>query len=161
MSDPLATCIKPPFKADYRGGYVFNADNLMFAEIRGWGTLQRNKDGEKIQDYNLKFMVDAMNEKAAAKDDLAHIEHQAKECGWKGIETNQTAAQFLAAEVQKIPKLVVYAEQTEAKIKKVAQALRNLRACDKGLYMHPGDGASTMMMAARHEADVLIDELGD
>lgn len=53
-----------PFRADFRGGYVFSGD-LMFAQVRGWGQLQYEPDSEKTQDAHLQFMVDALNEKAA------------------------------------------------------------------------------------------------
>lgn len=64
MSD-LKRYVKAPFRADFRGGYVFTADGLMFAQIRGWGQLQREPDAAKIQDAHLQFLVDALNEKAA------------------------------------------------------------------------------------------------
>lgn len=58
--------IKGPFKADFHGGYIFGTpDNFMFAQVRGWGELGYSKDAEKIQDANLQFMVDALNEKVA------------------------------------------------------------------------------------------------
>ena len=58
--------IKGPFKADFLGGYIFSgSDNFMFGEVRGWGALGYEKEGAKIQDANLQFMVDALNEKAA------------------------------------------------------------------------------------------------
>lgn len=57
--------VSGPFKADFRGGYVFSGpDNFMFGQVRGWGQLQYGKDAEAIQDANLQFMVDALNEKA-------------------------------------------------------------------------------------------------
>ncbi len=56
---------KAPFTADFLGGYIFNADGFMFAQVRGWGELQhKEKDPEAAQDANLQFMVDALNEKA-------------------------------------------------------------------------------------------------
>lgn len=58
--------LEGPFRADFLGGYVFcGPDNFMFAQVRGWGTLQYGKDAEAIQDSHLQFMVDALNEKAA------------------------------------------------------------------------------------------------
>lgn len=65
MSPINAKYIKGPFKPDFHGGYIFTADNFMFGEVRGWGALSYEKDSEKIQDANLQFMVDALNEKVA------------------------------------------------------------------------------------------------
>jgi hypothetical protein len=57
--------IKGPFKADFHGGYVFSGpDNFMFAQVRGWGALQYKANAETVQDENLQFLVDALNEKA-------------------------------------------------------------------------------------------------
>lgn len=59
---------KGPFRADFNGGYVWAGTDemkLMFAQIRGWGQLQYLKDGDKLQDEHLQFLVDALNEKAA------------------------------------------------------------------------------------------------
>lgn len=56
--------IKSPFRADFAGGYIFTEDNFMFAQVRGWGVLGYEKEGAKIQDANLQYMVDALNEKA-------------------------------------------------------------------------------------------------
>lgn len=73
--------IKGPFKADFRGGYIFSGpDNFTFAEVRGWGQLKYVENGEKIQDANLQFMVDALNEKASgalkkAGDEIADLSH--------------------------------------------------------------------------------------
>lgn len=55
--------IKPPFTADFNGGYVRNGDGFMFAQVRGWGQLQYEPDAEKTQDSHLQYMVDALNEK--------------------------------------------------------------------------------------------------
>ncbi len=66
MSDPVnAKYIKGPFRADKAGGYIFCLDHFMFAQVRGWGALGYSKEGAAIQDANLQFMVDALNEKAA------------------------------------------------------------------------------------------------
>ena len=57
--------IKAPFVADFDGGIVFTADGFHFADVRGWGALQYEKDGAKTQDEHLQYMVDALNEKYA------------------------------------------------------------------------------------------------
>lgn len=56
---------KGPFRADFNGGYVFNKDGLMFAQVRGWGRLQYEPNAEATQDAHLQFIVDALNEKVA------------------------------------------------------------------------------------------------
>ncbi len=58
--------IKGPFKADFHGGIVWGGpNNFHFADVRGWSELGYKGDGAKIQDANLQFMVDALNEKVA------------------------------------------------------------------------------------------------
>lgn len=57
--------IKGPFVADFMGGYVFaGPEKFMFAQVRGWGQLSYLENGSAIQDANLQFLVDALNEKA-------------------------------------------------------------------------------------------------
>lgn len=60
---PRSKHIKGPFKADFNGGYIFTADGFHFADVRGWGRLQYEKEGEKTQDEHLQYMEDALNEK--------------------------------------------------------------------------------------------------
>lgn len=74
--------IKGPFKADFLGGYVFSGPDgsFMFAQIRDWGALSYQKDAESIQNANLQFLVDALNEKASgalkqASDEIADLMH--------------------------------------------------------------------------------------
>lgn len=59
--------IKGPFKPDFLGGIIWGGPDgqFHFADVRGWGELGYKGDGAKIQDANLQFMVDALNEKAA------------------------------------------------------------------------------------------------
>ena len=71
MSNPLARFMKGPFKADFMGGIVWSADQFHFADVRGWGQLGYKDDGEKIQDFHLQFMVDALNEKMERDADNA------------------------------------------------------------------------------------------
>lgn len=83
MSNPLAKYIKAPFKADFMGGIVWSAEQFHFADVRGWGELGYKGDGAKIQDFNLQFMVDALNEKAARDAKPAEdIEDMKKELEW-------------------------------------------------------------------------------
>src|SRR6267154_1535453 len=55
--------IKGRFRADFNGGIIFTADGFHFADVRGWGQLQYEKDAEKTQDEHLQYMEDALNEK--------------------------------------------------------------------------------------------------
>jgi len=70
-----AKYISKPFRSDPQGGYIFGEpDNFMFAQVRGWGVLGYSKEGAAIQDANLKFMLDALNEKVAGgADELAWL----------------------------------------------------------------------------------------
>lgn len=53
---------KAPFTYDeYGGGYIWDADNNMVGETRGWGYLQKLKDGAKIQDNVGKLIVELLN----------------------------------------------------------------------------------------------------
>lgn len=65
----LRRYIKPPFRADYNGGMIHNADGLHFADVRGWGALAYEKDGGAVQDFHLRFMVDALNAAASPATD--------------------------------------------------------------------------------------------
>lgn len=62
MSNRLRN-LKPPFKADTMGGYIFGADGFMVCQVRGWGRLQKQADGAECQDAHLQFIADALNEK--------------------------------------------------------------------------------------------------
>ncbi len=67
----MSKYLKGPFVADFNGGYIFSGtggDRLMFAQVRGWGQLQYQKDGDKVQDKHLQFLVDALNEKASREE---------------------------------------------------------------------------------------------
>jgi len=74
---------KGPFVADLSGGYVFSSNNFMFAQVRGWGQLKYEKDAEATQNFNLQFMVDALNEKASGA--LAKVTEELQEA--KKLET--------------------------------------------------------------------------
>ena len=57
--------VNKPFKADFMGGIIWGPNGFHFADVRGWGALKYEADAEKIQDANLQFMLDALNEKVA------------------------------------------------------------------------------------------------
>lgn len=67
--------LKAPYRADVNGGYIFNADGLMFAQIRGWGQLQYEPNPRETQDEHLQYLVDALNLKAEL--DAKEAEHNA------------------------------------------------------------------------------------
>lgn len=116
--------IKGPFKADFHGGYVFSGpDNFMFAQVRGWGELGYQKEGEAIQDANLQFMVDALNEKASgalkrAGDEIADLAHP--EFGEMGR---------LQEEIHDLKKEVARLQARESEA--VMQAERDAKRADK------------------------------
>lgn len=45
-------------------GYLHDADGNMVANIRGWGWIQYLPKSAKVHDAWIKFVVDAINEKA-------------------------------------------------------------------------------------------------
>jgi hypothetical protein len=57
----------PPFKfpVEYSsfGTYIYDADDKMIADVRGWGWIQKLKNPEDKQDALGKFIADAINEK--------------------------------------------------------------------------------------------------
>lgn len=50
-----------PYKADKLGGIIRAKDGFHFADVRGWGELQYQENGEAIQDANLEFMEKSLN----------------------------------------------------------------------------------------------------
>jgi|JI9StandDraft_2_1071091.scaffolds.fasta_scaffold86216_3 hypothetical protein len=60
--------IKLPLRYIQEGGYIFDADNKMILEIRGWGWIQKLKKEEigksqaEFQDDLAKYIVTLLNE---------------------------------------------------------------------------------------------------
>ncbi len=67
--------IKLPLRYIQEGGYIFDADNKMILEIRGWGWIQKlkkeeigkmnylfNKSQAEFQDDLAKYIVTLLNE---------------------------------------------------------------------------------------------------
>ena len=60
--------VKLPLRYDSEGQYVFDADNKMILEIRGWGWIQKLKKEEigksqaEFQDDLAKYIVTLLNE---------------------------------------------------------------------------------------------------
>lgn len=54
-----------PLSYSELGTYIYDADNKMIADIRGWGWIQylEVENPEDIQDGIAQFIVDAINEK--------------------------------------------------------------------------------------------------
>jgi hypothetical protein len=53
--------IKFPLKYDDYGRYIFDADGNIFAQIRGWGKLQKLENGAEVQDAIGQFVVQTLN----------------------------------------------------------------------------------------------------
>jgi hypothetical protein len=55
--------LKFPLWSDEYGAYIFDADGVMFCEMRGWGRLQKagEKEGIEEQKRRQKFILDACN----------------------------------------------------------------------------------------------------
>lgn len=63
--EEIQKLIKLPVKADRFGMYIFDADNNMVMEVRGWGRLQYKGEDEGIK-AQIKIgnaFVEAFNEK--------------------------------------------------------------------------------------------------
>lgn len=59
----ISALIKLPVRFDEMGGYFWDADDRMIAQVRGWGRLQYLPDAEKKQDNIGKFIAEAINTK--------------------------------------------------------------------------------------------------
>lgn len=57
----ITEILEYPVKTDYT--YIWDKDNAMIAQVRGWGRLQYMDDAEALQDMVSDFIVDAINEK--------------------------------------------------------------------------------------------------
>ena len=55
--------IKLPLKYDEYGQKIYDADNTLLADIRGWGHFQYFEKGEELQDNFGRMLVNAYNEK--------------------------------------------------------------------------------------------------
>lgn len=56
--------IKGPFRYDeLGGGYIWDANGRMIANVRGWGWIQYMDDPEERQDTLGKFLAEALTEK--------------------------------------------------------------------------------------------------
>lgn len=53
--------LKLPIKFDKIGGYFFDADNRMIAQMRGWGWIQYKENPEQIQDEIGQYIADCVN----------------------------------------------------------------------------------------------------
>ena len=53
--------IKFPLKYDDYGQYIFDGDGNIFAQVRGWGNLQKLHNGKKVQNSIGEFIVDTLN----------------------------------------------------------------------------------------------------
>lgn len=55
--------IAHPVEYSSHGTYIFGADDLMIADVRGWGWIQKLKNPEQTQDEIGRFIAEAINEK--------------------------------------------------------------------------------------------------
>ena len=62
MSKPKLP-IKFPVHYSSLGTYIYDADDKMIADVRGWGWIQKLPKPEETQDAIGQFIVDAINEK--------------------------------------------------------------------------------------------------
>ena len=58
-----SSLISHPVEYSENGTYIYGADGLMIADVRGWGWIQKLKDPEKTQDEIGEFIAQAINEK--------------------------------------------------------------------------------------------------
>lgn len=54
---------KLPLSYDNHGQFIVDAEEKKVADVRGWGTLQYQKNGEQLQDTLGEMLVKAFNEK--------------------------------------------------------------------------------------------------
>ena len=62
------TMIKYPVRYESSGTCIFDADNNMVANVRGWGRISYMDSPEKKQDKMGEFISQAINEKLAGGD---------------------------------------------------------------------------------------------
>lgn len=55
--------IKAPVRYSALGTYIYDADDKMIADVRGWGWIQKLPNPEDTQDNIGNFIADAINEK--------------------------------------------------------------------------------------------------
>ena len=52
---------QPPFKYDDYGQMIFDKNNHLVINIRGWGRLQKEENAEELQDQFGKDVAEALN----------------------------------------------------------------------------------------------------
>lgn len=57
----ITDLIKFPVRADECSTYIWDADENMIAQVRGWGRLSYQKDGAEKLDFILNFIASAIN----------------------------------------------------------------------------------------------------
>lgn len=66
MSKHALARIVYPVRYDSNGTYIWDANDKMIADVRGWGWMQKLKNPEQIQDDIGEFIAQAVNEKLAS-----------------------------------------------------------------------------------------------
>lgn len=54
--------IKLPLQYDSEGQFIFDSENKMVMEVRGWGWIQKNENPEQFQDDLGNKIVEILNE---------------------------------------------------------------------------------------------------
>lgn len=61
--DEPSSLLACPVEYSSLGTYIFGADGLMIADVRGWGWIQKLDNPEQVQDGIGEFIAEAINEK--------------------------------------------------------------------------------------------------
>ncbi len=54
---------KAPFKYDFMGQMIFDSEENLVADIRGWGRIEKLGNGIELQDAIGELMAEALNDK--------------------------------------------------------------------------------------------------
>jgi hypothetical protein len=58
----------PPFRYDKAGQMIFDANNNLCLDVRGWGLFQKKENGLELQDSWGEFVVEAINHALEEKE---------------------------------------------------------------------------------------------
>jgi len=86
MTKDLRKRIKYPVRYSSMGQYIYDADDKMIADVRGWGWIQKLPQPEEVQDSMGQFIADAINEKLAPQTNQQALEL------WEGMFGQATTA---------------------------------------------------------------------
>ena len=60
--DKVLGILKPPFRYDSHGQKVFDSNNNLVLDVRAWGLLQYEEDGEDLQDSFGEYVAKSLND---------------------------------------------------------------------------------------------------